>query len=113
MLDSPYFEPRISVFDDPNENKTAFDLNNAESPTFFNLRDAASPSGCQSSSSKNEQDPVGRSRESIRHETPSPSSGNFTNQHRKAAELCRFSFMDYLVLSFRYISVIRNLIVTV
>ncbi|KAL3512001.1 hypothetical protein ACH5RR_024718 [Cinchona calisaya] len=74
MLDSQYFEPRVSMFDDPNENKTAFELNNAESPTFFNLRDAASPSGGQSSSSKTEQDPVGRSRDSIRHETPSPSS---------------------------------------
>ncbi|XP_027125492.1 uncharacterized protein LOC113769573 isoform X1 [Coffea eugenioides] len=73
-LDSPYFEPRISVFDDPSENKAAFDLNNHESPTFFNLRDAASPSGGQSSSSRNEQDTVSRPRESIRHETPSPSS---------------------------------------
>ncbi|CDP21606.1 unnamed protein product, partial [Coffea canephora] len=55
-LDSPYFEPRIC------------------SPTFFNLRDAASPSGGQSSSSRNEQDTISRPRESIRHETPSPSS---------------------------------------
>lgn len=72
MLDSPYFEPRISVFDDPNENKTAYDLVDDGSPSLFNQRDA----GGQSSSSKNEQDPVSRSQESFRPETPSPSSGN-------------------------------------
>ncbi|KAA8542013.1 hypothetical protein F0562_023165 [Nyssa sinensis] len=67
-LESPYFEPKISVFDDLNES------NDGEGHAFFDLRDAASPSGAQSSSSKNEQDPVGRPPEYFPRETPSPSS---------------------------------------
>ncbi|CAI9113839.1 OLC1v1014524C1 [Oldenlandia corymbosa var. corymbosa] len=71
-LESPCFEARLSVFDDPSENRPAYDFHSDGSP-FFNLRDAASPSGAQSSSSRNDHD-VGRSREPVRHETPSPSS---------------------------------------
>lgn len=74
-MDSPFFEPRISVFDDPDENKSAHDSNHEESPTFCTLRDATSPSGGQSSSSRNEHE-IGRARTPITHETPSPSSGN-------------------------------------
>lgn len=79
-MDSPLFEPRVSMFDDPNDNKSGFDLNNDESGTFFNLREATSPSGGQSSSSRNDQDFMSQSRESTRLETPSPSSGKCFNQ---------------------------------
>lgn len=69
-LDSPYFEPSISVFDDQNE-----DFSREGSPSFFSLNDAASPSGYHSSSSKNDQDSLGRYSESYPRETPSPCSG--------------------------------------
>ncbi|CAK9186849.1 unnamed protein product [Ilex paraguariensis] len=62
-LDSPYFEPRISAFDDSNEINNEFDLNNEEGRTFFNLQGGSSPSGAQSSSSQH-----------VLRETPSPSS---------------------------------------
>ncbi|KAH6771953.1 ATP-dependent DNA helicase, partial [Perilla frutescens var. hirtella] len=73
-LDSPYFEPRIPVFDDQSENNNEFDLNTEGSPSFFSLQDTASPSGPQSSSSKNDIDVLGRHSESYPRETPSPSS---------------------------------------
>ncbi|KAI3463489.1 hypothetical protein Pfo_020152 [Paulownia fortunei] len=73
-LDSPYFEPRICVFDDQNENNNNFDLNREGSPSFFSLQDTASPSGPQSSSSKNDLDSLGRHSGSYPRETPSPSS---------------------------------------
>ncbi|KAK4395483.1 hypothetical protein Sango_1702600 [Sesamum angolense] len=73
-LDSPYFEPRISVLDDQNEDNSELDLNRERSPSFFSLKDAASPSGAQTSSSKIDPDASGRSLESYRQETPSPCS---------------------------------------
>ncbi|KAK3011864.1 hypothetical protein RJ639_010525 [Escallonia herrerae] len=73
MLESPYFEPRISVFDDSNDSNNGYDLSSEERPAIFDLQDPASPSGAQSSSSKHEQqDFVGR--EHFPQETPSPSS---------------------------------------
>ncbi|XP_022850560.1 uncharacterized protein LOC111372434 [Olea europaea var. sylvestris] len=91
MLDSPHFEPRISLFDDPSENN-AFDLSREDSPSFFTSQDAASPSVVQSSSSNFEQDAPGRHPESYRLETPSPSSGNiimfgfaFSNGHHSSS----------------------------
>lgn len=75
-IDSPYFEPRGSVFDDQSENNNEFDLNREGSPSLFSLQDTASPSGPQSSSSKNDIDVLGRHSESYPRETPSPSSGN-------------------------------------
>ncbi|GFZ11888.1 hypothetical protein Acr_23g0002730 [Actinidia rufa] len=70
-LESPYFEPRISVFDDSNEPNHGFDSNGEEGQAFFDLRDGSSPSGAQSSPLQNEQqDLVGRPPG----ETPSPSS---------------------------------------
>lgn len=89
MLDSPHFEPRISLFDDPSENN-AFDLSREDSPSFFTSQDAASPSVVQSSSSNFEQDAPGRHPESYRLETPSPSSGNFTMGYEKYA---KFNFL--------------------
>ncbi|KAK6153831.1 hypothetical protein DH2020_013470 [Rehmannia glutinosa] len=73
-LDSPYFEPRISVFDDQNEENKNLDLNTEGSPSFFSLQDTASPSGPQSSSSKNDLDGIGRHSGSYPRETPSPTS---------------------------------------
>ncbi|CAA0806827.1 Unknown protein [Striga hermonthica] len=75
ILDSPYFEPRISVFDDQNENRDTFDLNEDGSSSFFSLQDATSPLGAQSSSSKNDTDATGGlSGSSYPRETPSPVS---------------------------------------
>lgn len=75
-LDSPYFEPRISVFDDQNEENNELDLNREGSSSFFSLKDAASPSGAQSSSSMNDEESLGGQSESYPRETPSPCSGN-------------------------------------
>ncbi|XP_057465593.1 uncharacterized protein LOC130755234 isoform X2 [Actinidia eriantha] len=74
-IESPYFEPRISVFDDSNEPNHGFDLNGEEGQAFFDLRDGSSPSGAQSSPLQNGQpDLVGRPPEQFSRETPSPSS---------------------------------------
>ncbi|XP_042057800.1 uncharacterized protein LOC121802246 isoform X1 [Salvia splendens] len=77
-LESPYFEPRIPVFGDQSENNNEFDLNREGSPSVFSLHDTASPSGPQSSSSKNDVDVLGRHSESYTRETPSPSSARGT-----------------------------------
>lgn len=84
-VDSPYFEPRISVFDDQNENSNEFDLNKEGSPSLFSLQDPASPSGAQSSSSKNDQDALGLFSESYHHEASSTSSaiGTMTVEYLK------------------------------
>ncbi|CAI9283672.1 unnamed protein product [Lactuca saligna] len=74
-MESPYFEPKTSVFDEPNESNE-YDLHR-EAPTsaIFDLGTRASPSGGgQSSSSRSElHDPVNRPAEFSR-EAPSPSS---------------------------------------
>ncbi|XP_043704793.1 uncharacterized protein LOC122654656 isoform X2 [Telopea speciosissima] len=79
VLDSPYFEPRGSVFEDPDESKCqVFDpLNSEYVAPFPGFRDEASPSATQSSTSKGELlDPVGRpsSPGRVPLEVPSPSS---------------------------------------
>ncbi|XP_073015387.1 uncharacterized protein [Primulina eburnea] len=76
-LESPYFEPRHSLFDDQN-GSNEFDLDKEGSPSFFTLHNATSSSGVQSSSSKNDQDALSRNSESYPRETPSPSSGKDT-----------------------------------
>ncbi|KAK1360064.1 Pre-rRNA-processing protein IPI3 [Heracleum sosnowskyi] len=82
-LESPYFEPRISVFDESDEGNSKYDMNRDGRPTIFNLQDVPSSSGPQSSSSKNEQyDFLGTHQEQFSRETPSPSSvmGNGMNE---------------------------------
>lgn len=72
VLESPCFEPRISVFEDPSESNE-YSVNSDGAATL-DMRGAASPSGAQSSSSKSElHDPVARPTDFHR-ETPSPSS---------------------------------------
>ncbi|KAL6563099.1 hypothetical protein OROHE_005686 [Orobanche hederae] len=73
-LDSPYFESRISVFDDQNEDTDNLDLNTEGSSSFFSVHETGSPSGAQSSSSRNDVDAIGRHSGSYPHETPSPVS---------------------------------------
>lgn len=84
-LDSPYFESRISGFEDTHASDREFDLNNEGSPNFLDLQSAVSPSGAQCSSSKSEQDPVGRPLEHIYQAKPSPSSG--ASEDMKSREL--------------------------
>nr|GMC77821.1 uncharacterized protein LOC109155298 [Ipomoea batatas] len=74
-LDSPYFESKISIFEDPDESDTGTDLNGGENSSFLDLCDANSPSGAHCSSSRSEQDHIIQPLESIRRETSSPSSG--------------------------------------
>ncbi|XP_031105444.1 uncharacterized protein LOC116010263 isoform X1 [Ipomoea triloba] len=73
-LDSPYFESKISIFEDPDESDTGTDLNGGENSSFLDLCDANSPSGAHCSSSRSEQDHISQPLESIRRETSSPSS---------------------------------------
>lgn len=59
VLDSPYFEPRASAFDEPD---VSSHLKREERPVLFDLLDGAMPSGVQSSSSNVEpQDFMNRS----------------------------------------------------
>ncbi|KAF8400480.1 hypothetical protein HHK36_013778 [Tetracentron sinense] len=77
MLESPYFEPGASIFEDPDESKChGFEpLKSDHGSIFSGSQDVASPSAAQSSSSKSELlDPVGRVPEYLSWETPSPSS---------------------------------------
>lgn len=77
-LESPYFEPRTSVFDEPNETNE-YDLSREARPGIFDLHRTASPS----SSSRSELlDPAGRPAEFSR-EAPSPSSGNLPPRYGK------------------------------
>ncbi|KAL8123123.1 hypothetical protein AgCh_011207 [Apium graveolens] len=72
-LESPFFEPR--VFDESDESNSKYGMNRDGQPAIFNLQDVPSPSGPQSSSSKNEPyDFLGTHSKDFRRETPSPSS---------------------------------------
>ncbi|KAL8099109.1 hypothetical protein AgCh_031695 [Apium graveolens] len=74
-LESPYFEPRISVFDESDEGSSKYDMSRGGRPAIFNLQDVPSSSGPQSSSSKTEQyDFLGTHQRQYSRETPSPSS---------------------------------------
>lgn len=75
-LDSPYFESRISVFEDPNVSDSEFNLNNEKNTPFLNLQGPASPSEAYCSTSKAEQDVVRRPLEGVPPERRSPISGN-------------------------------------
>ncbi|KAK9274457.1 hypothetical protein L1049_021704 [Liquidambar formosana] len=77
VLDSPYFEPRASVFEDPDESRGhGFDqLETGNGSTISSFQDIALPLAAQSSSLKIEQrDPVSRASEQLSREAPSPSS---------------------------------------
>ncbi|KAG6673281.1 hypothetical protein I3842_16G103400 [Carya illinoinensis] len=77
VLDSPYFEPRPSVFEDPEESKDhSFDKVDSGQGSMSGLQDVASPTTTQSSSWKIEQklDSTGLTLESRLREIPSPSS---------------------------------------
>ncbi|KAL8243516.1 hypothetical protein R6Q59_009774 [Mikania micrantha] len=73
-LESPYFEPRKSVFDEAHESNE-YDLSREgrPGPAIFDIHRASSPSGGQSSSRSELHDPSGRPAEFSR-EAPSPSS---------------------------------------
>lgn len=79
-LGSPYFESRISGFEDTNVRDHEFDLNNEGSPNFINL---TSPSGAQCSS-KSKQDP--RPLTCIHQEKPSPRSGASEDMESREVE---------------------------
>ncbi|KAK9080600.1 hypothetical protein SSX86_000358 [Deinandra increscens subsp. villosa] len=73
-LESPYFEPRKSVFEELNEsNEYDVSKEGRAGATIFDIHRATSPSGGQSSSRSELHDPSGRPAEFSR-EAPSPSS---------------------------------------
>ncbi|KAJ0720167.1 hypothetical protein HanOQP8_Chr08g0297711 [Helianthus annuus] len=73
-LESPYFEPRQSVFDEPNETN-GYDLSREVGPTIFDFPHTASPSG-QSCSYVGELHDSSGGPADFPLEAPSPSSGN-------------------------------------
>ncbi|XP_065849325.1 uncharacterized protein [Euphorbia lathyris] len=79
ILDSPYFEKRSSVFEDPDEIKGQ-DFNHGETgkgSSISGFQDLASPSAAHSSSLEIERgDHAGTTSENLSLEAPSPSSGN-------------------------------------
>ena len=90
-LESPYFEPR--VFDELDEGNSKYGRNIDGRPAIFNLQDVPSPSGPQSSSSKNElYDFLGIQSKDFRRETPSPSSGNFIKVDLEFVCKCGFCY---------------------
>ncbi|XP_076939668.1 uncharacterized protein LOC143608535 isoform X2 [Bidens hawaiensis] len=73
-LESPYFEPRKSVFDEPGvSNEYELSRETQPGPTIFDIHRTGSPSGGQSSSRSELHDTSGRPAEFSR-EAPSPSS---------------------------------------
>lgn len=77
VLDSPYFESRPSVFEDPEESKDhSFDQVDSGRGSMSGFQDVASPPAIQSSSLKIEQmqDSAGSGFENRLREAPSPSS---------------------------------------
>ncbi|XP_062159024.1 uncharacterized protein LOC133866499 isoform X2 [Alnus glutinosa] len=83
VLDSPYFEPRSSVFEDPEESKDhSFDQVDSRRASMSGFQDVASPTATQSSSLKIEQkqDSAGMVSENRLREAPSPSSGNGSSE---------------------------------
>ncbi|XP_047341490.1 uncharacterized protein LOC124945152 [Impatiens glandulifera] len=72
VLESPYFETRISAFDNLNESSLVFD---GQRKTLFDLNDDESSSGVQTSPAKEEEhDHASRHTQRFPHDGPSPSS---------------------------------------
>ena len=74
LLESPYFESRISGFDGLDDAGHSIELKSEEVPTIFRLQDQSSPSTVQSPSCFNEQDFGIRASDNFCQGTPSPSS---------------------------------------
>ncbi|KAF9614332.1 hypothetical protein IFM89_018085 [Coptis chinensis] len=77
VLESPYFEPKGSIFEDPDNNKSS-DLDQLTGDfvsTLSGFRDGSSPSAVQSSSTMSDlRDSAGRAPDNLSRDTPSPSS---------------------------------------
>ncbi|PON99328.1 ATP-dependent DNA helicase [Trema orientale] len=76
VLDSPYFEPRTSVFEDPEESKGQGinQMDNSIGSSVTGLQDVASPSTQSSSLKLEQQDSGSMAGENRSREAPSPSS---------------------------------------
>ncbi|XP_021830090.1 uncharacterized protein LOC110770292 isoform X1 [Prunus avium] len=74
VLESPFFDARVTVSGDPDEYGRRFGPKNEEGPAIFGLQDSASPSGTHSPPCKDEQDFIGRGPENYSQEISSPSS---------------------------------------
>ncbi|KAH7674927.1 hypothetical protein IHE45_08G104700 [Dioscorea alata] len=77
IIESPYFEPRCSVFEDPDDSKRhAFDnMDDDVKPTFSGFHEPGSPSDAPSTSNKSKsRDLSVRAPDREARETPSPSS---------------------------------------
>ncbi|XP_057966879.1 uncharacterized protein LOC131157045 isoform X2 [Malania oleifera] len=76
VLESPYFETRVSVFEDPDESKCHnFHLKNEEGSAFYGLQDSLSPAPRLSSLKNEQHNPIAGPPGHLSHETSSPSSG--------------------------------------
>ncbi|KAI4329419.1 hypothetical protein L6164_021685 [Bauhinia variegata] len=74
VIECPYFEPG-AVIDDHLEASDGFDRRSEEQASFFSMQDVDSASAVQSSSSKDEQNLMGKAVENVSQEITSPSSG--------------------------------------
>lgn len=74
VLDSPYFEPRSSVFESPEESK-GLGIDQGMGSSITGLQDIASPSTQSSSLKLDQQDSASVLLENRSREAPSPSSG--------------------------------------
>lgn len=98
ILDSPYFEQRPSVFEDPDESK-GHDFSQVETgkgATFSGFQNLASPSAAQSSSL--ETDKGDRSTSITSELAPSPSSGTSINFIICLWKLFLLRMVDVLVI---------------
>jgi hypothetical protein len=103
VLDSPYFEPRSSVFEDPEESKDhSFDQVDSRRASMSGFQDVASPTATQSSSLKIEQkqDSAGMVSENRLREAPSPSSGTMTSLNVVLSMLINSFFTVYFTFFF-------------
>lgn len=106
VLDSPYFEPRSSVFEDPEESKDhSFDQVDSRRASVSGFQDVASPTATQSSSLmiEQKQDSAGLVSENHLREAPSPSSGTMTSLIVVLSMLIdRFLLFFFCLLQFSY-----------
>lgn len=82
-MDSPYFDPRQSIFEDPSESKGHPFGNLSTGPSISGTQNLASPVGAQSSSEHMY----------LSHEAPSPSSGIVITAH---SGCFRSSLFEYI-----------------
>ena len=94
-LESPYFEPRTSIFEGPEESKGqgTDHVDNGMGSSITGLQDVASPSTQSSSLKLEQQDSASMVLENRSREAPSPSSGTKTKLQSALRTYLKLSFV--------------------